>query len=191
MKAIRLFSVIGCLLASHSALAGTTTGTVNVSLILTNGCVVNGSDNTSGVPLGTINFGTQPTTFATLTAQLANGGGSTFTVQCPPNDSPVVTLTSSVNTAPSGIIAGTAGTPARYINSSVTNDGVYYSVYATNPSPSPGTALTNGATIPSNPAVSNGLGTYTLYGQIVGNGTTNNNITAGTYTDVINITITY
>ncbi|PAV10106.1 hypothetical protein CBG25_02370 [Arsenophonus sp. ENCA] len=62
MKGIRLFSVIGCLLASHSALAATTTGTVNVTLTLSNSCVVNGSTATSGILLGTLNFGAQPTT---------------------------------------------------------------------------------------------------------------------------------
>ncbi|HGJ5872322.1 MAG TPA: spore coat protein U domain-containing protein [Arsenophonus apicola] len=190
MKGIRLITVIGCLLASHSALAATTTGTVNVTLVLTNACIVNGSNNTTGVPLGNLNFGTQPTTFTTLTTQLANGASSSFTVHCPANDTPSAVLTNSVNTAPSGTVVGTPGTPQRFANSSVTNDGVYYSVYATNPSPTPGTALTNGATIPPASTPTPGTETYTLYGQIVGNGT-NTGITAGTYTDVLNITITY
>ncbi|WP_119711763.1 hypothetical protein [Arsenophonus endosymbiont of Aleurodicus floccissimus] len=80
MKGIRFFTVIGCLLASHLALATTTTGTVNVTLTLSNSCVVNGSTATSGILLGTLNFGAQPTTFSTLTTQFSNGSGSTFTV---------------------------------------------------------------------------------------------------------------
>ncbi|WGL98313.1 spore coat protein U domain-containing protein [Arsenophonus sp. aPb] len=188
MKGIRLITVIGCLLASHSALAATATGTVGVTLTLSNACVINGSAGTSGIPLGTLDFGAQPTTFGVLTTQLTNGGNPTFTVQCPPNDTPSAVLTNSVNTAPSGIVVGTAGTPPRYANSSVTNQGVYYSVYAT--TPTPGAALANGATIPPASSPTAGTEVYTLFGQIIGNGT-NAGITAGTYTDTINITITY
>ncbi|HGJ5875494.1 MAG TPA: hypothetical protein ACHBX0_02655 [Arsenophonus sp.] len=56
MKGIHLISVIGCLLVSHSALATTTTGTVNVTLTLTNACIVNGSNATVGVPLDALNY---------------------------------------------------------------------------------------------------------------------------------------
>ncbi|MFS1538764.1 MAG: hypothetical protein ACL7BU_08835 [Candidatus Phlomobacter fragariae] len=96
MKGIRLFSVIGCLLASHSALAATTTETVNVTLTLSNSCVVNNSTATSGIALGTLDFGTQPTTFSTLSTQLTSGSGSTFTVS--PNDLYTTVLTSNNKT---------------------------------------------------------------------------------------------
>ncbi|WP_119711764.1 hypothetical protein [Arsenophonus endosymbiont of Aleurodicus floccissimus] len=66
----------------------------------------------------------------------------------------------------------------------------YYGVYTSNTSLTPGTALANGVALVSNPPTSSGLSTYTLYGLIQGNGA-NTGISAGTYTDVINITITY
>lgn len=128
MKGIRLIMVIGCLLASHSALAATTTGTVNVNLILSNSCVVNGSTATTGVPMGTLDFGTQPTTFSQLITQLSNNAGTTFTVQCPPNDTFTVALTSSTNTAPTTPHGTQIGSTPRYVNLANNSHGVYYGV---------------------------------------------------------------
>ncbi|QBY41589.1 spore coat protein U domain-containing protein [Arsenophonus nasoniae] len=190
MKGIRLIMVIGCLLASHSALAATTTGTVNVNLILSNSCVVNGSTATTGVPMGTLDFGTQPTTFSQLITQLSNNAGTTFTVQCPPNDTFTVALTSSTNTAPTTPHGTQIGSTPRYVNLANNSHGVYYGVFDSNPSPKPGTALANNATITPVSGPTNGVSTYTLYGLIQGNGT-NAGIIAGTYTDVVNLTVTY
>lgn len=189
MKGIRLFSVIGCLLASHSALAATTTGTVNVNLVLTNACIVNGSNSPTGVPLGTLDFGAHGTTFSTLTTQLSNGGGSTFTVACSVGDTYSVVLTSSNNVPPAPTTTvGTSGNPPRYVLSTTDNTkGVYYNVYDASAMTS---ELTNGATITPASGPTNGVSTYTLYGKIVGNGT-NTGITAGTYTDILNLTVNY
>ncbi|QLK87894.1 SCPU domain-containing protein [Arsenophonus endosymbiont of Aphis craccivora] len=189
MKGIRLFSVIGCLLASHSALVATTTGTVNVTLTLSNSCVVNGSTATSAVPLGTLDFGTQPTTFSQLITQLSNSG-TTFTVQCPPNDTFSAVLNSSNDTAPTTPHGTQIGSTARYVNLTGNSHGVFYGLFDTNPSPTPGTALANNTTIIPVSGPTNGVSTYTLYGLIQGNGT-NAGIIAGTYTDVVNITINY
>lgn len=62
-------------LFSAPAMAVTTTGTVAVTLTLTNGCLVNGSPAQTGVNFGSLNFGTSVATFDTLSA--------TFTVEAP------------------------------------------------------------------------------------------------------------
>ncbi|WGO83537.1 spore coat protein U domain-containing protein [Arsenophonus apicola] len=191
MKGIRLITVMGCLLASHSALAaGTYTGTVNVNLVLTTACIVNGTNAPTGpVALGILDFGAHGTTFSTLTTQLNNSGNPTFTVACSTGDTYTVILASSTNQPPAPTtVVGTAGNPPRYVlNTSDSTKGVYYSVYD---AAAMTTALANGATITPDSSPSPGTNTYTLYGKIVGNGT-NTGITAGTYTDVLTININY
>lgn len=51
-------------LAGHSAHAVTSSGTINATLTLTNGCLINGSPNQSGINFGSLDFGTHPATFS-------------------------------------------------------------------------------------------------------------------------------
>ena len=65
------------------ALAVTSSGTIGATLTLTNGCLINGSPTQNGINFGTLDFGTHPATFSTLTTQLTGAsGGNTFTIQC-------------------------------------------------------------------------------------------------------------
>ncbi|MGK3327862.1 spore coat protein U domain-containing protein, partial [Escherichia fergusonii] len=65
------------------AIAVTSSGTVGVTLTLTNGCLINGSPSQNGINFGTLDFGTHPATFSTLTTQLSGAsGGNSFTIQC-------------------------------------------------------------------------------------------------------------
>ncbi|WGL95393.1 spore coat protein U domain-containing protein [Arsenophonus nasoniae] len=163
---------------------------MNVNLVLTTACIVNGTNAPTGpVALGILDFGAHGTTFNTLQATLSNNGGSSFTVACSTGDPFTVILASSTNQPPAPTtVVGTAGNPPRYVkNTSDSTKGVYYSVYD---AAAMTTALANGDTITPASTPSPGTNTYTLYGKIVGDGT-NTGITAGTYTDVLTININY
>lgn len=189
MKKIAILMLTGSslLLSVSPAQAVTSTGSIGVSLILTNGCLINGSPAQSGINFGTLNFGTRPATFGTLTAQLAGAvSGNTFTVQCTTGATYTVQVSGSANAAPTTIV-GTVGTPGRYLlNTSAPTQGVAYSIYSDSAF---NNVIANNANIPI-ASTTAGVDSYTLYGRIQGGG---NSVTVqpGTYTDTINISVTY
>ncbi len=76
MKRKLLFICAGTLLTAATvgqALAVTSSGTIGATLTLTNGCLINGSPTQNGINFGTLDFGTHPATFSTLTTQLTRG----------------------------------------------------------------------------------------------------------------------
>lgn len=78
MKRKLLFICAGTLLTAATvgqALAVTSSGTIGATLTLTNGCLINGSPTQNGINFGTLDFGTHPATFSTLTTQLAGASG--------------------------------------------------------------------------------------------------------------------
>lgn len=59
-----LFAAAGLTVAIPSLTqAATTSGTINATLTLTTGCLVNGQSATAGVNFGTLNFGSSAATF--------------------------------------------------------------------------------------------------------------------------------
>lgn len=73
MKRKLLLICAGTLLTAttaQQALAVTSSGTIGATLTLTNGCLINGSPTQNGINFGTLDFGTHPATFSTLTTQL-------------------------------------------------------------------------------------------------------------------------
>lgn len=187
MKAKSLTLIAFCCMAfSFPAAAVVSTGTVNATLTLTNGCLINGSPNQSGIQFGTLDFGTHPATFSTLSATFSGSSGSTFGIQCTSGVAYTVVVTSSTNTAPT-TVTGTVGNPARYLVSTTdATQGIAYSLYSdaglTTIIPN-GLALTKTSTTGS-------VDNYTLYGGIQGGGNSTA-VKAGTYNDVINITVNY
>ncbi len=80
MKRTLLFICAGTLLTAATvgqALAVTSSGTIGATLTLTNGCLINGSPTQNGINFGTLDFGTHPATFSTLTTQLTGASGET------------------------------------------------------------------------------------------------------------------
>ncbi|WP_312480726.1 Csu type fimbrial protein [Kosakonia cowanii] len=175
------------MVAGQRAWAVTSSGTIGATLTLTNGCLINGSPSQNGINFGTLDFGTHPATFSQLTTQLtgANGGNS-FTVQCTTTDY-TVQVTGNTNSTAPGNVVGTPGTPARYlVNTADTTRGVAYSLYSDSGFSN---VIANNTNIPR-ASTSGGVDNYTLYGRITGGG---NSVTVvpGTYTDVINVSVTY
>lgn len=169
------------------AIAVTSSGTVGVTLTLTNGCLINGSPSQNGINFGTLDFGTHPATFSTLTTQLSGAsGGNSFTIQCTTADY-TVEVTGNTNATAPGTVIGTPGTPGRYlINAADNTQGVAYSLYSDS---GYSNVISNNTPIPI-VSSTGGVDNYTLYGRIQGGG---NSVTVvpGTYTDTVNVSVTY
>ncbi|RAU37123.1 spore coat protein U domain-containing protein [Enterobacter sp. ECC-175] len=190
MKRQRLLICAGALLSGGLAMqaqAVTSSGSIGVTLTLTNGCLINGSPSQNGINFGTLDFGTHPATFSTLTTQLTGAsGGNTFTIQCT-TASYTVAVTGNTNTTAPGTVAGTPGTPARYlINTTSTTRGVAYSLYSDSGF---NNVVANNAALPI-ASTANGVDSYTLYGRITGGGNSVS-VLPGTYTDTINVSVNY
>lgn len=175
--------------ATGSALAATTTGTINATLTLTTGCLVNGQAATTGVNFGTLDFGTSAATFTTLTAALSGTGtvGNGITVKCTTGQTYNVQLTSS-NAAPATVYGTPSAQPRYLILGSDATRGITYSLYGSTAYTTPignNTNLVNTGT----PDPNNG-DIYPIYGRVTG-GNNNTAIPAGTYTDTISVAVNY
>ncbi|WP_075183082.1 spore coat protein U domain-containing protein [Pantoea sp. 1.19] len=170
-----------------AAWGASTTGTINATLTLTTGCLVNGQSGTSGVSFGTLDFGAQAATFDTLNATLQNSAGSGIFVRCTTDQSYNVRITNS-NTAPATVYGDRTAAP-RYLRLSSDNTvGIAYSLYG---STSYTTPIANDTDLVAvgTPDPVNG-DNYPIYGRITGGGF-NAAIPAGTYTDTINVAVNY
>lgn len=189
MNRAGLYFVAGSFLAlvSSGAQAVDSTGNIAATLTLTNGCLINGSPSQSGINFGTLDFGTHPATFSTLTTQLTGASsGNSFSIQCTTSSYTVSITGNANNTAPTTVF-GTAGTPARYlINTTNATQGVAYSLYSDS---GYSNVITNGASLPI-VSSAGGVDNYTLYGRIQGGGNSVS-VVPGTYTDTINVKVTY
>ncbi|ROP62504.1 spore coat protein U-like protein [Enterobacter sp. BIGb0383] len=188
MNRLRLIIVAGCVMIAggQQAQAVDSLGSIAASLTLTNGCLINGSPSQSGINFGTLNFGSQPATFSTLSTQLTGAAsGNTFAIQCT-TTSYTVQVTSNTNVTTPGTTIGTPGTPARYLMNAANTTGVAYSLYT---DATYNTVVANNAPLPV-ASTTGGTNNYTLYGRIQGGG---NSVTVapGVYTDVINVSVTY
>ncbi|WP_312946494.1 spore coat protein U domain-containing protein [Superficieibacter sp.] len=189
MKQLRLLIVAGGMLAfiGTPAQAVTSSGTIGATLTLTNGCLINGSPNQNGINFGTLDFGTHPATFSTLTTQLRGAAsGNNFTIQCT-TDSYTVQVTGNTNAQDPGTSVGTVGAQPRYlVNTADGTLGVAYAIYSDSGFE---TEILNETDIPS-ASTTGGINSYTLYGRIQGGGDSVT-VVPGTYTDTINVSVNY
>ena len=189
MKAHTLFILCGSglLCGITGAQAATSNGTIDATLTLTNGCLINGSPAQNGINFGTLDFGEHPATFSTLTTELSGAaGGNSFGIQCTTGSTYAVQVTGSTHGAP-GTTVGTPGTPARYlVNTSDPTQGVAYSIYSDSAF---NNVITNNAAI-TKASTTDGVDNYIVYGRIQGGGDSVT-VKPGTYTDVINVSVTY
>jgi len=186
-KILMLFTGSVFAMAASNSQAVPSSGTIGATLTLTNGCLINGAPTQDGINFGTLDFGTHPATFSTLTTQLTGAsGGNTFTIQCT-TASYTVAITGNTNSTAPGTVVGTPGTPARYlVNTANTSQGVAYSLFSDGGF---NNIIANNAPLPVT-STAGGVDSYTLYGRITGGG---NSVTVvpGTYTDTINVSVTY
>lgn len=172
--------------------AATTTGTINASLVLSTGCIVNGNTGTSGLNLGSLNFGSYDAeTFTGADASLTSSTNNAIAVKCSPGSPYTLQITSS-NSAPSGAVYGTVPTtgPRYLVGSTYTTEGVAY-VLSLSPAFAPAGTIVNGVNFPAATTTDPTNGDlYPIYGQITGV-TNNTNIHADTYTDIIHVQVSY
>lgn len=184
-----LLAMSYCLaLVPPAAQSVTSTGTIAATLTLTNGCLINGSPSQNGINFGTLDFGSHPATFDTLSAQLTGASsGNTFGIQCTSGSSYTVQVTGNTNSTEPSSVTGTVGAPARYLlNTADTSQGVAYSLYSDSGF---NTIVVNDAPLPI-ASTTAGVDNYTLYGRIQGGGNSVS-VAPGTYTDTINVSVIY
>ncbi len=185
-KILLLCGAIGMGMISTSY-AGTTTGTINAELVLTTGCLVNGQPGTSSVNFGTLNFGTSPATFTTLTATLVGTAGNGIYVKCSAGSTYNVQITGS-DSAPATVYGTVSSQPRYLINATTPSIAVAYTLY---PSTAYSTPIANNTNLTANGTTDATLGqNYEIFGQIAGGGD-NPSIPAGTYADTINVAVNY
>lgn len=182
--------LLACILplALPVKVSASSSGTLGVSLTLTNGCLVNGSASQNGISFGTLNFGDHSATFSELSTQLSNSGpgGNAFGIQCTTN-SYSVQITGNTNTTAPTSLVGIPGTTARYLRSaSNSTQGVAYSLYSDS---SFNNEIANNTALPRLSTV-DGVDYYTLYGRIRGGGK-NTAIAPGNYSDTIYVSVNY
>ncbi|TKI07244.1 Csu type fimbrial protein [Martelella alba] len=183
--AILGWALIG--LVMGAARATTTQGTINATLTLTNGCLINGNAATSNANFGTLDFGTHPATFDTISATLTGATGSGIRIRCTDGATYTVQITGS-NSSPSNVY-GTQTNNSRFmVSSSDSSQGIAYTLYNDAAYNTP--IANNINLVPSGtPDPVNG-DIYPVYGRIT-QGNNNTAIPAGTYSDVINVQVVY
>ena len=188
--------LLGCTLGlgiASSGFAATSNGIINVTLTLTNGCLVNGTPApaTGNINLGALSFGTSTTIFTDLNAVLVGSAGNGIYVRCTTGATPTVQVTGSANAAPTDVanIFGFVSTAPRYLKTAADNTrAVAYTLY---PSEASTTPIANGVNLTASGTASPTLGAnYPIYGRITQGGN-NPLIPAGDYIDTITVAINY
>jgi len=153
------------------------TGTVDATITLEAGCIVNGqsfSDGAAGADFGTLDFGTHNTLFTEADGQILNGGGA-FLIQCSPGLTPVLSFDAGEN---DGLGAG-AGLRAME-NASAPGTYVTYNLYS---DAGRTTIIPIGGDVTL--AADGSQQTVNVYGRAFGEPA----LTPGTYGDVITVVL--
>jgi spore coat protein U-like protein len=183
-----LLAAVGMSMACPiTVFAASTTGTINATLTLTTGCLVNGSSATTGVNFGRLDFGSSAATFDTLNATLVGAAGTGIFVRCTTGQTYSVQVTSS-NPAPATVYGTVSGQPRYLTLGSDNTQGIAYTLYS---DAAFTTAIANSTDIAPSGTTDPSIGTnYAIYGRVVGGGF-NPLIPAGNYTDTINVAVSY
>lgn len=186
VKFVLLACWLGCGLAGF-ARAVTTTGTINATLTLTNGCLINGDPATSSANFGTLDFGTHPATFNSLNATLTGATGDGIRVRCTDGATYSVQITGS-NNAPVNVYGAETASPRFLVLGSDASQGIAYTLYNDAAFTTPianNTSLTaSGIPDPVNGNI------YPVYARVTQGGNSTS-VPAGTYTDTINVQVVY
>lgn len=154
------------------------TGTVDATITLQAGCIVNGqnfSDGAAGADFGTLDFGTHNTLFTQTDGQVLSGGGGAFTIQCSPGITPVLSFDAGEN---DGLGAGAglramenASSPGHYVTYNLYSDAGRTTIIP----------IGGDVTLASTGA----LQTVNVYGRAFGEAA----LTPGTYGDTITVVL--
>ena len=175
------------LAALNGHAAGNLTGQLNAQMVLQAGCLVSGAPGagTSGVNLGTLDFGMQPSTFSgVLTASATGGaaGAGATQIICSPDVTSINVSVSGGNNTGQGASIGT-GSRAMKFGASYLPYEVYSDAGMTSAYPSSGAAV--GVTLPGAGAAF----PLPVFGRV--NKTNPAAMASGTYTDVLQVTLSW
>ncbi len=188
-KLLALTAALGLgLTALNASAAGSMSGQLNAQMVLQAGCIISGAPGagSSGVSFGTLDFGSQPGTFTgvlTATASGGAGGAGATEIIC---SADVTALTISVgagNNAGQGTAVGTGARAMKFGTSSYLPYEVYSDAALTTPYPT--AALSIGVALPGTGAPF----ALPIFGRI--NKTSVNAMPSGTYTDVLQVTLSW
>ncbi|OLO04934.1 Csu type fimbrial protein [Salinicola socius] len=163
-------------LTSLQVQAQEVTGTIDVTMTLTEACSINGSTDTEGLDFGALDFGTQTTLFDQADSEVESGGGA-IEVLCSPGTEPAVAITGGANDG----AGGAAGTHAMTNGTSFIPYSLYTDAARTNE-----LGLNTPTTLAGEPDGINPQ-TLELYGRAFGQ----EGLTAGDYADTLNVVLTF
>jgi spore coat protein U-like protein len=186
--ALSALSTAAVLAAPSVMAAGSLAGQLNAQMTLQAGCIVSGAPGagSTGVNFGTLDFGTQPATFTgilTATASGGAGGAGATQILCSPDVTSLSITVSGGNNAGQGGSVGVGSRAMKLGTSSYLPYEVYSEPGMTNAYPTSASAV--GVMLP-------GTGValpLPIYGRI--NKTSAAALTSGTYTDVLQVTLTW
>ncbi|VVD64207.1 hypothetical protein PAQ31011_00256 [Pandoraea aquatica] len=183
---VQMLVVASCALVASIAQPQSTpvNGTVNAKLVLTSGCAISTGSGSVGAStnFGSLDFGTQPSGFSGAITSQATGGGTTPSstqMTCSPDVTSVKVTVDGGQNAGKGSTVG-AGTRAlangtSYVPYEVYSDAARANQYVA------GTAQTVTLSTPGTALA------LPIYGAI--RKTSTSALAAGTYTDVLNVTV--
>lgn len=174
LPALAIGAALSCAMPAHADI----TGSVDATITLEAGCIINGqnfSDGATSANFGSIDFGTQNTLFDAADGELLNGGGGALSIQCSPGITPVLSFDAGENDG-----EGTGVGLRAMAHSSTTGQFVTYNLYA---DAGRTTIIPIGGDISlsSNGAVQ----TVNVYGRAFGEAA----LVPGTYSDVITVVL--
>ncbi|UXI02015.1 spore coat U domain-containing protein [Photobacterium sp. TY1-4] len=180
-KALVFFSVaLGGLAWSSAPYSATASGTINVSITLETGCVVNSQhmlNGDTGGNFGTLGFGSVPTVFTQQDVAVNGGGANGISVVCSSGTTPQFSITSGANDG--SVDGGSPGNHAMKNGANVINYAIFTDAARTN-------QLENGVAVNLAPFTDNTPQTIELYGRAYGS----SNV-AGAYSDTLNVTLSW
>lgn len=153
------------------------TGTVDATITLSAGCIVNGQsldDGAGSADFGTIDFGAHNTFFVEADSQILNGG-SALQVQCSPGIAPTLSFNTGQHDG-----QGTGAGLHAMAHSSAAGQYVTYNLYS-DAGRSILIPVGGGITLPSTGAAQ----TVNIYGRAYGA----SGLVAGSYSDVITVVL--
>ena len=175
---------IGAFSLGLAAPAAAITGQLNAQITLTSGCIIFGGPGTiNGANFGTLDFGVRPSTFIGTATAVATGGegGGTTQVVCSPEVTAINIAVSGGNHAGQG----TSGVGQR----AMSNGAAFlaYDIYrdAGHSTPYPVSSAVTGIAIP----ITGAAFVLPIFGLV--NKTTPEALPSGTYTDQLQVTLTF
>lgn len=168
--------------------AGAMSGQLNAQMVLQAGCIISGAPGagSSGVNFGTLDFGSQPSTFTgvlTATASGGAGGAGATQITCSADITALTISVSAGNNAGQGATVGTGARAMKLGSSSYLPYEVYSDAALTTPYPTSATAI--GVVLPGTGAPF----ALPIFGRV--NKTSVNAMPSGTYTDVLQVTLSW